>query len=683
MNMLPQLNEIQQQAVTQTQGPVLILAGAGSGKTRVLTFRTVYMMTENHIPGYNILMVTFTNKAAGEMKSRVKSLLQEIAPFHNYSLPFMGTFHSLCVRILRIDGHHIGLSQNFTIYDTDDQKGLVNKILKSMDINTKKVSPSAIHGIISQCKNEMIGPDEYAHTARGPYQETVARVYAQYETEMKNNEAVDFDDLLNDTVELFKANQQVLEKYQNTFKYIMVDEYQDTNRVQYTLTNLLSKSHRNICVVGDMSQSIYKFRGADIRNIIAFEKDHQDAKVFHLEENYRSTQTILDAANFIIKKNKGHKVLNLFTNKYGGNKITLYEAQSEVDESHFIARKILENDYLYKDVAILYRTNAQSRALEETFIRQGIPYKLIGGIRFYERKEIKDLLAYLRLLANPSDNASLERVEKIGKTKLKLFTNWAQKLKERLQSAPPQIETQSEPETTEPINQEPTLFDMSQLNVVEVPINNDQITYAIDITNTPLTYAPSPLPSTLELLETILEVVDYIDYIDDGTEQGTARIENIKELKTVAGQYSNLNEFLEQITLVEDPETAKALKYDKTSDYNAVTMMTLHAAKGLEFKHVFIIGWEEGLFPHSRALLNPDELEEERRLAYVGITRAMEDLYLTYAASRTIYGQRNTTVTSRFLAEIPEDLLTLERSEEAFRTYLPPNKYKPQEDWYW
>lgn len=665
-DLLNQLNPIQQQAVTQTEGPVLILAGAGSGKTRVLTFRTVYMMLEQQVPGNNILMVTFTNKAAGEMKSRVKTILHETQPYQNYTLPFMGTFHSLCVRLLRIDGHNIGLSPNFTIYDTDDQRGLVTKILKSMDINTKKVSPSAIHGIISQCKNEMVSPDDYARTARGPYQETVARVYVEYETQLKSNEAIDFDDLLLDTVELFRSNNQVLEKYQRTFKYIMVDEYQDTNRVQYTLTNLLAKSHRNLCVVGDMSQSIYKFRGADIRNIIAFEKDNPDARVFHLEENYRSTQTILDAANYIIKRNKGHKVLNLYTNKYGGNKITLYEAQSEVDESHFIARTILENDYLYKDVAILYRTNAQSRALEETFIRQGIPYKLIGGIRFYERKEIKDLLAYLRVLANPSDTASLERIEKIGKTKLKAFSNWAQTLRQRIkdQQLAAQQLVQSSP---------PTLFDKIES---DPPEDTSEV---IDI----LPYADTSLPTTLELLESIIEVVDYIDYIDDGTEQGMARIENIKELKTVAGQYTNLNEFLEQITLVEDPETAKALKYDKTSDYNAVTLMTLHAAKGLEFKHVFIIGWEEGLFPHSRAMLNPDELEEERRLAYVGITRAMENLFLTYAASRTIYGQRNTTVTSRFLSEIPENLFQFQRSEQAFREYAPPTRYTKQEDWYW
>lgn len=647
---LRELNPTQREAVTTTEGPVLILAGAGSGKTRALTYRTVYLMTEKQVPGNQILMVTFTNKAAGEMKHRVKQLLEanlyfSQQPTANSQLPFMGTFHSLCVRLLRIDGHHIGLAQNFTIYDSDDQKGLVNRILKSMDINTKKVSPSAIHSIISQCKNEMISPDEYAKTAKGPYQETVARVYEAYDSQLKEAEALDFDDLLNKTVELFRTNGEILAKYQRIFKYIMVDEYQDTNRVQYTLTNMLAKTHHNLCVVGDMSQSIYKFRGADIRNIIAFEKDNPDAKVFKLEENYRSTQTILDAANTIIRKNKGHKVLDLFTNKLGGNKIVLYEAQSEVDESYFIARQIIEQDYLYKDVAILYRTNAQSRALEECFIRQGIPYKLVGGVRFYERKEIKDLIAYLRLIANPLDTASLDRADKIGKTRLKKFSAWAQTLP---------VFT---PETTQ------TVESLDEATILALFDQSSTATNSIG------------LPPTMELLEKIIDVTEYLDYIDDGTEQGAARIENIKELKTVAGQYTHLHEFLEQVALIEGSDSNS-----NQTNINAVTMMTLHAAKGLEFKHVFIIGWEEGLFPHSRAFLNQDELEEERRLAYVGITRAMEDLYLTYAAARTIYGQRNSTVISRFIADIPEHLLHFQRAFEQVRPFGSPGRFETFQD---
>lgn len=635
---LEDLNPIQREAVTTITGPVLILAGAGSGKTRALTYRTVYMITEVQIPPQRILMVTFTNKAAGEMKHRVQELLTNT---HNQppTLPFMGTFHSLCVRILRIDGRHLGINPNFTIYDSDDQKGVVAKILKSMDINTKKVSPSAIHAIISQCKNELISPEMYAKSAKGPYQEVVAKVFFEYENHLQASESLDFDDLLNKTVDLFQTHTDTLTKYQNIFQYLMVDEYQDTNRVQYTLTNLLAKAHRNLCVVGDMSQSIYKFRGADIRNIISFERDYPESKVFKLEENYRSTQMILNAANHIIRKNTGHQVLNLYTNKLGGNKIVLYEAQSEVDESHYIAQKILSENYLYKDVAILYRTNAQSRALEECFIHQSIPYKLIGGIRLYERKEIKDLIAYLRVIANPNDTASHERLEKMGKTRYRKFLNWTQNLTPISSTQPEDLFTTTTDEATK---------------------------------SSPNNY------TTLELLEKTLEITSYLEYIDDGTEVAAGRIENIKELKTVATQYSNLRDFLEQVSLVEGPNST--LQPNGTE--NAVTMMTLHAAKGLEFKHVFIIGWEEGLFPHARSVLQKEEIEEERRLAYVGITRAMEDLFLCYAVSRMIYGSRNNTVVSRFIADIPEELLQFEKSYEHIRP-----TYSRRENWnddiYW
>jgi DNA helicase-2/ATP-dependent DNA helicase PcrA len=637
-SLLDDLNFTQREAVTTITGPVLILAGAGSGKTRALTYRTAYMITKVQIPPQRILMVTFTNKAAGEMKHRVQQLLSNT---HNQlpTLPFIGTFHSLCVRILRIDGKNLGINPNFTIYDSDDQKGIVAKILKSMDINTKKVSPSAIHAIISQCKNELISPEIYAKSAKGPYQEVVAKVFFEYENHLQASESLDFDDLLNKTVELFQTRTDILTKYQNIFQYLMIDEYQDTNHVQYTLTNLLAKTHRNLCVVGDMSQSIYKFRGADIRNIISFERDYPESKVFKLEENYRSTQTILNAANHIIRKNTGHQVLNLYTNKLGGNKIVLYEAQSEVDESHYIAQKILSNNYLYKDVAILYRTNAQSRALEECFIHQSIPYKLIGGIRFYERKEIKDLIAYLRVIANPHDTASHERLEKMGKTRYRKFLNWTQSL---------------------------------------TPISSTQPANLFTTTTNEATRFSSNNYTTLELLEKTLEVTSYLEYIDDGTEVAAGRIENIKELKTVATQYPNLRDFLEQVSLSEGPSSTT----QPNSTENAVTMMTLHAAKGLEFKHVFIPGWEEGLFPHARSILQKEELEEERRLAYVGITRAMEDLFLCYAVTRTIYGSRNNTVISRFIADIPEELLQFEKSYEHIRP-----TYSKRENWnddiYW
>jgi DNA helicase-2/ATP-dependent DNA helicase PcrA len=640
-SLLDDLNPGQSLAVTTIDGPVLILAGAGSGKTRALTYRTAYMMLDHNIPAHHILMVTFTNKAAGEMKSRVQELLHQFdpQPSSTNTQPFMGTFHSLCVRLLRIDGIHIGLNPNFTILDADDQKSIVTKILKNMNINTRKVSASAIHAVISHNKNELVDPETYTINAQGPYQETIAQVYHQYEKQLASSDCLDFDDLLTKAVALLQDNPEILAKYQRTYRYIMVDEYQDTNRVQYLLTKLLASSHHNLCVVGDMSQSIYKFRGADIRNILSFEKDYPETKVIRLEQNYRSTQNILDAANCVISKNRGHQVLNLYTNKKAGLPITLYEAQSEVDESHYIIKKIINADYLYCDVAILYRTNAQSRALEEALIRQSIPYRLVGGVRFYARKEIKDLLAYLRLIVNPLDIQALDRAQKIGKTRLKKLQTWLQKHLADSSSPPPDH------------SQDPPPPDPS-------------------------------LPPTLELLEAIILHTDYLDYIDDGTDTALSRIENIKELKTVASQYTAPAQFLEQVMLLEDPQLSSS---QDNSNFNSVTLMTLHAAKGLEFKHIFIVGWEEGLFPHSRSLLNPDELEEERRLAYVGITRAMENLCLTYAISRTIYGTSSSSISSRFLADIPEKLIHYERSysQPSYNSYDANKYFSANDDIYW
>ncbi len=661
-SILSDLNLVQQQAVAQTDGPVLILAGAGSGKTRVLTYRTVYLMTEKKIPGNNILMVTFTNKAAGEMKERVRKLLTQLEgeegsniQVNKYTLPFMGTFHSFCSRLLRIEGRHIGLSPNYLIYDSDDQKTLIRNILKEMDIDVKKVNPSAIHSIISQSKNENISAREYSQVAKGPYQQVVAQVFESYEKRLREIDALDFDDLLTQSIELFRQVPSVLDKYHELFKYIMVDEYQDTNHVQYTITRLLAKKYQNLCVVGDMSQSIYKFRGADIRNIIAFEKDYPLARVFSLEENYRSTQYILDTATAVISKNTGHKVLKLFTKNPSGLPITIYEAQNEIDESYYVIKQIVNNEFLYKDVAVLYRTNAQSRSLEESFIKNSIPYKLIGGLRFYDRKEIKDLLAYLRYLRNPKDNVSLERMTKIGKTKLKKFLEFQAQYHETVQRI-----KQLEPEAkkSKKKNEPQTLkFSFAEDQpVAEITPNepfNPDTSFALPTTE--------GLHTTLELLEKIVDLTDYIEYIDDGTEMGTQRVENIKELKTVAAQYPNIDQFLENISLLEGPETISG-RHRAETEYNAVTLMTLHAAKGLEFKHVFIVGWEEGLFPHSRALLDNNELEEERRLAYVGITRAMQDLYLTYTINRTIYGSHQTSVVSRFIADIPEALIKFENA---------------------
>ncbi len=663
--LLSDLNPVQQQAVTHTEGPVLILAGAGSGKTRVLTYRTVYLMTEKQIPGNNILMVTFTNKAAGEMKERVRRLLENMEG--SYTLPFMGTFHSFCSRLLRIEGRHIGLSPSYLIYDSDDQKTLIRNILKGMDIDVKKVNPAAIHSIISQSKNENISFLEYAQVAKGPYQQVVSQVFENYEKRLREVDALDFDDLLTKSIQLFREAPEVLNKYQDLFKYIMIDEYQDTNHVQYTITRLLSQKYGNLCVVGDMSQSIYKFRGADIRNIIAFEKDYPKTKVFSLEENYRSTQYILDTATAVISRNTGHKVLKLFTRNPTGLPVTIYEAQNEIDESYYIIKQIVNNDFLYKDVAVLYRTNAQSRSLEEAFIKNSIPYKLIGGLRFYDRKEIKDLLAYLRCFRNPKDKVSLERITKIGKTKLKKFQEFQTQY---AQNQPP-ITPVSNPQTPEF-----SFFENAQ-SVPEIKSSPQGFTenpFALSYEQTAL--------QTLQLLEKIIEITDYIDYIDDGTEMGAGRVENIKELKTVAAQYPSIDQFLENVSLLEGPETISG-RHKVESEYNAVTLMTLHAAKGLEFKHVFIVGWEEGLFPHSRSLLDNNELEEERRLAYVGITRAMQDLFLTYTLNRTIYGSQQTSIVSRFIADIPEALIKFENAyNQSGKRSSGPGNYKSKIQFY-
>lgn len=662
---LDELNPMQQQAVQQTDGPVLILAGAGSGKTRVLTYRTVYLMTENHVPGNNILMVTFTNKAAGEMKKRVQELLLARKEQENINIPmpFMGTFHSFCSRLLRIEGKYIGLSPNYLIYDADDQKSLIRNILKEMEIDVKKVNPSAIHSVISQSKNENIGYSEYAQIAKGPYQQVIAQVYSEYEKRLKEMSALDFDDLLTQSIRLFQSTPEVLDKYQNIFKYLMIDEYQDTNHVQYTITKLLSQKFNNICVVGDMSQSIYKFRGADIRNIIAFEKDYPKAKVFALEENYRSTQYILDTATSVISKNTGHKVLKLFTKNPQGLPIILYEAQNEIEEAYYIIRQIVNNEYLYKDVSVLYRTNAQSRVLEEAFIKSGIPYKLIGGLRFYDRKEIRDLLAYLRVFINPSDQISLERITKIGKTKLKKFLDFQEKYQQTISDS--EKVTAKEAKIVNKQSAIPNLeFNFSVDNIPQAIQIVNQIENSMQdpflIPTTPYSL-DTTTSSTVEILNKIIDLTEYLEYIDDGTEQSASRIENIKELKTVAAQYPDISQFLEVVSLLEGPETISG-RHKAETEYNAVTLMTLHAAKGLEFKHVFIVGWEEGLFPHSRALLDNSELEEERRLAYVGITRAMQDLYLTYTLHRNIYGTSQSSVISRFISDIPENLLKFENA---------------------
>ncbi len=606
-NLLNDLNPQQQAAVTHTEGPVLILAGAGSGKTKVLTYRVAYLVAQKHIPAHQILMLTFTNKAAGEMKNRIQKLLSQ----DNHTPrslgevgPFAGTFHSLCVKILRIHGKEIEIPNNFVIYDEQDALDVIRDIMKRLDISTKSFNPGAVLHTISEAKNELISAVEYPQYARGYFQETVSRVYLEYQKTLKDAAALDFDDLLIKTIQLFEKIPQVLGKYQEQYHYVLVDEYQDTNKAQYVLTKMLSGRYKNLCVVGDASQSIYRWRGADFRNIINFKRDFPDATEFHLEQNYRSTQVILDAAFGVISKNTSHPILKLWTQKNGGAKIMLYEGRTEHDEAMFLVQTILQANRPFVDFAVLYRTNAQSRTLEEAFLHAGIAYILVGGTRFYERKEIKDVLAYLRLLANPKDTVSYKRIEKLGKGRLEKFLKF-----------------------TDTVAKDNKLIGLT----------------------------------TLELLDNVIETTDYLSLYDANVEEEAYRLENIKELRSVATEFPEINHFLENVALVEREYMPDRIKKEE-SNRQAVTLMTMHAAKGLEFPIVFMVGMEEGLFPHSRALMDKEELEEERRLCYVGITRAKEQLYLTYANRRLFFGTRTQNMISRFIADIPEHALDLQVS---------------------
>lgn len=582
---LKNLNAEQKKAVIQKDGPIIILAGAGSGKTRVLTYRVIHLI-EDGIDPISILAMTFTNKAASEMKERIKKTLE-----NSYNQPLITTFHALCAKILRIDGKYIGLSSKFSIYDGQDQLDAIKDAMRKLDISTKDFKPNSILATISQAKNQLINNRDYIKFARGYFQETVAKIYPVYQEILKENDAVDFDDLILRTVQLFEKNQSVIQKYQNRFKYIMVDEYQDTNHAQYYLTKLLAKKWGNICVVGDFSQSIYSWRGADFQNLTKFKDDFKNTKTFSLSQNYRSTQKILDAAYSVISKNTTHPVLNLWTKNEQGDDITIYEAKNEHDESNYIINQL--NELTYSDVAILYRTNAQSRVIEEVLLHYGIPYILIGGMRFYERREIKDVLSYLRVLANSKDTVSLNRIEKLGKTRFQKFLQF-------------------------------------------------QGSYKIES------------HETIEILDTVLRETGYLTLYDKNDDEDLQRLENIKELRSVAIEYPSISEFLENVVLVEQEYHPK----DSISEKNAVTLMTLHAAKGLEFPTVFMIGMEEGLFPHSRSLMDKHELEEERRLCYVGMTRAKEKLYLTYARRRLFFGTKTSSIVSRFIFELPEQVIS-------------------------
>jgi DNA helicase-2/ATP-dependent DNA helicase PcrA len=583
-NSINGLNDQQKLAVTYTGGPLLVLAGAGSGKTKVLTNRVAYFISRNLISPENALLLTFTNKAANEMKQRISDIT-------NGNTPMTGTFHSFCAKILRIDGQYIGIPVNFIIYDETDQKDAVKQILEKLNLSTDQYNPSSILNGISDAKNQMLTPEEYKGYVRGEWQEVVAKVYEAYEAMLKEIGALDFDDLLIKTVKLFRETPEILTKWQRTLTHIFVDEWQDTNKIQYSLTKLLVGKGKNITAVGDASQSIYSWRGADYRNINNLMRDYPDIKVVNLEQNYRSTQNILDAANLVISKNTSHPVLKLWTDKKAGAKIKLYSARNGFDEADFIVSEtkslIRQSDSQlhYRDIAVLYRTNAQSRVMEEAMLHAGIPYTLVGGVRFYDRKEIKDIISYIKYLVNPKDSVSRKRIEKIG---IRRF----EKLKEI--------------ESIEGL-------------------------------------------TTLDILDAVVQKTDYLSLFQKETEENLARLENLKELRSVATEFPNINDFLENVALVEAGP--------RNQSKDAVTLMTLHAAKGLEFPVVFIVGMEEGLFPHSRSLMDTAQLEEERRLAYVGITRAKEILYLTYASSRLYFGEKLNNPPSRFIMDIPENLL--------------------------
>lgn len=586
---LKDLNPDQQKAVIKTDGPTIILAGAGSGKTRVLTYKVVYLIKEKKIDPFNILMVTFTNKAASEMKARITKFFEN----ENAELPLVATFHSLCTRILRIEAKNLGFSSSFTIYDTQDSLDAIKEAMKNANISTKDFKPTSVLNSISQAKNQLISELEYLNLARGYFQETVSKIYPLYQRILKENNAFDFDDLILKTVEVFQKNPEILKKYQKRFEYILVDEYQDTNQAQYILTKMLSSLWQNICVVGDFSQSIYSFRGANFQNLVTFKNDFKNVTEFQLSQNYRSTQKILEAAYSVISKNTSHPVLKLWTNKETGQHLTIFEARNEHEEIEFIIREIINLGVNLKDVAVLYRTNAQSRVIEEVFLHHGVPYVLVGGTRFYERKEIKDILAYLKLILNPKDSVSLKRADKIGKNRFKKFEAAKQSL--------------------------------------------------------------SKDDNTIDLIDKILEKTGYLDQFDKKDEDDLGRLENIKELRSVAIEFTDLVNFLENVALVEQEYMPD--HPEKDNQKTGVTLMTLHAAKGLEFPVVFMIGMEEGIFPHARSLMDKNELEEERRLCYVGMTRAMDKLFLTYTRKRLFFGQTTSNTVSRFIIDLPQSII--------------------------
>lgn len=636
------LNPPQREAVMHTEGPLLILSGAGSGKTRVITHRIAYLIKAKGISPFNILAVTFTNKAAGEMKVRLERLIGLSA-----RAVWVGTFHATCARILRKKIERIGYSSSFTIYDESDQAGLMREVMRELNLSERNYNPRSILSAISRAKNELIDPDQYAASATEYFETIVAKLYKEYQSRLRANNALDFGDLIMLCVKLFDDHPDVLERYQERFRYILVDEYQDTNHAQYRLVNLLAAKHRNICVVGDDDQGIYSWRGADIRNILDFERDYPETKVVKLEQNYRSTQRILEAAYHVISQNRYRKDKRLWTENDPGDKLIIYEAEDEAEEGDFIADEIkhlVGKGLRFGEIALFYRINAQSRTLEEAMRRAGIPYTIVGNVRFYDRKEIKDVLAYLRVMVNRNDSVSLRRIinvppRRIGDTSIRRLTEYAERniltLYEAMRAA-------------------------ARGEVPSVGRAQKQIADFIELIDS----FDISLPPT-QIIRELLERTDYIGYLlQERTPEAESRVENVRELLSATEEYEERTEepslagFLEEVSLVTGT--------DELEEGDNVVLMTLHSAKGLEFDVVFITGMEEGLFPHQRSFDSEAELEEERRLCYVGITRARKRVYLTRASRRRLFGYEMYSIPSRFLDEIPQELTrTLKPSEEA------------------
>jgi DNA helicase II / ATP-dependent DNA helicase PcrA len=643
------LNKQQQEAVKHTEGPLLIMAGAGSGKTRVLTHRIAYLMEEKGVSPRSILAITFTNKAAREMKDRVSKLVgPEGADM------WVSTFHSMCVRILRRDIDRIGYSRNFTILDSGDQLSVVKQVLKDLNIDTKQFEPRAMQGQISSAKNELVTAEEFANNAGNFYDRQVARVYEGYEKILRKNQSLDFDDLIMQTIHLFKRVPEVLEYYQRRFQYIHVDEYQDTNHAQYILVKQLANRFKNLCVVGDSDQSIYRWRGADISNILSFEKDYPTAKTVFLEQNYRSTKSILDAANKVIANNPGRKPKNLWTENPDGQKLMYYQGVTEQDEALYITEKIQElvskEGFSPSDIAILYRTNAQSRAIEDIFMKSGLSYQMVGGMRFYDRKEIKDMVAYLRLITNPDDDLSFERVVNepkrgIGKTSIDKLRAYTAENGLSFYQAVEEVDFTG-------VSKKAAMA-LAEFGSLIKTLNQQQ-----------------EFLTATDMVEQVLERSGYEEMLkNERSIEAQSRLENLEEFMTVTKNFEETSEdksliaFLTDLALVADIDRVDE---EDPDSQEKVTLMTLHSAKGLEFPVVFLIGMEENVFPHSRSMFDDEEMEEERRLAYVGITRAEKQLYLTNAKMRTLYGRTNMNPISRFINEIPEELIEgIEQARES------------------